>query len=316
VLDRTSVKRMPSCPVCNAFVYVPADASPDAIVNAHLLSRCQLHLLSSQRDAAKGALSAATRCDQPTGCRNVEKYATMQCKRCGGQFCIAHRLEATHRCLGAVNKSSSAAAAASAANHSKGHALLEKLKAKREAKEAAQEAHDRQHAQQFPTAANAAAAPGAGGARPKPYTTLQQIRAGINSAGAATMAALSGVLPAGMSGSAASSSSAAAASAGAAASPSPSPSPSASPQPSAVPRAPLALTLAMKRAALGDPDLPESSRRYLQVDATAIRSKRAPTLCYFNQKHSLGKVLDLICEQIEVDNENHIPSGKVRRDGF
>lgn len=307
---------MPTCPVCSQHIYVPAEASVDAIVNAHLLSRCNSHLLSSHRDAQKSLSAAATRCDQPTGCRNPEKFSTLLCKKCGGQFCLTHRLETTHRCTGVANNSLSSAsshahhpgAAEADTKNAKGKALLASLKAKREAKEAAQLSHDRAHAAQFPTASSSSssAASGAPSSQQRPYTTLQQIRAGINAAGSAAASAIASVMPA-----------------SAAASPSPSPQPASAAASSsdaaaaAVPRAvnrspPAALTLAAKRAAIGDASLPDTvaGRRYLVVDVTAIKSKRAPALCFFAPKHTCGKILDQICEAASIENENHLPAGK------
>ena len=318
---------MPTCPVCSQHIYVPAGASVDAIVNAHLLSRCNSHLLSSHRDAQKSLSAAATRCDQPTGCRNPEKFSTILCKKCGGQFCLTHRLETTHRCTGVANNSLTSASshahhpgpAEAEGKNAKGKALLASLKAKREAKEAAQASHDRAHAARFPTAAAgsaAAAAPGSSGSaaaaassssRPqRPTTTLQQIRAGINAAGSAAASAIASVLPASASPSPSPSPQPAASSSSAAA-------PAAAPVPRAVNRSPPApLTLAAKRSALGDASLPDTAagRLYLVVDVTALKSKRAPALCFFAPRQTFGKILDIICESVGIENENHLAGGK------
>jgi len=129
--------------------------------------------------------------------------------------------------------------------------------------------------------------------------TLQQIRAGINSAGAAAAAAIASVMPSSSSLSAPSAADASTAS---------SPSPSPSPRPPAVAVTPLALTLAMRRAALGDAELAEGQRRYLQVDVSSLKKKRTPQLCFSNVRHSLGRVLELICDEAGIHNDNHAPS--------
>jgi len=61
----------------------------------------------------------------------------------------------------------------------------------------------------------------------------------------------------------------------------------------------------MRRSALGDAELPEAQRRYLQVDVTALKRKRLPQLCFFNVRHSVGRVLDLICDHAAITNDNH-----------
>jgi len=117
------------------------------------------------------------------------------------------------------------------------------------------------------------------------------------------MSAIQSVLPASMT----SADPAAAASDGRAPARSVSP---AAPLPPAVAQPPIALTLAAKRAALGDSELPESSRRYLMVDVSAIKRRRPPQLCYFNIKYSVGRILDQICEEASVENKNHL-AGRV-----
>ncbi len=337
--DRSAINQMPACPVCSQFILVPAGASPDAIVNAHILSKCTAHLLVAQQQAGKSALSAATRCDQPTGCRNPDKMATLQCKKCGKQFCIAHRLEATHRCEGVPSPAQ--IQAAKAEQGAKGKALLEKMKAKREAKAAEQAIADREHAKKFPVRMPAAAAasssasagyPGAvsaasssavapaasssppaalppssssaaalpPGSKARPYMTLQQIRAGINSARAAAVSAMQSVLPASLA-----PESAAAAGAG---STSRSASPAA-PAPPAVAQAPVALNLGSKRAARGDSELNEDLRRYLIVDVSSLKRRRVPQLCFFHTRHTVGRILDLICDEAGIENANHIAGG-------
>lgn len=310
---------MPACPICNEYVVVGANQNPDQVMNAHIASGCTAHLLKVTRATQREALASATRCDQPTGCRNHEKYATIRCSRCGGQFCIKHRMPETHQCASlalastasaAAAASSSTATAAPADKHARGNALLAKLKANREARQAAQASRDHSHAQRYPTKSTSATAASSSS---KPYQTLQQIRQSINAAGQAAAAAISNVVS----------------------SVSPTPSvphsssptssngtgPSCSPSPSPVAPAtqPLKLTPGMRMQAIGDKSLPESQRLYLSVDARAIRSKKQPKLFFFplttnghgsKKSPTMGKVLDLICEEYEIENENHLQGGK------
>ena len=311
---------MPQCPICSQYIYVKADASKDAIVNHHILSGCTLHLISTQQKAQESHLSAATKCAQPTGCRNEEKLSTLICAKCGGQFCLAHRLPITHRCAGIATeaKASADASAATDEKHSKGKALLASLKAKREAKKAAQAQHDAAHAAAYPVNGAAASSTSASAFRPTPnkpagFVTLQQIRAGINRGAAAAMSAINNAISPALSpqptGAAASSlaptsahASAATAAAAAAASSAGPPVTPASPAPS--------LTASDRARALGDESIPENMRIYLRVDVRAIKPKRAPVLCFFASKHTIGKTLDVICDVAGIENENHLPQGK------
>lgn len=311
--DRARLNTMPVCPVCQATVYARVDASRDAVVNAHIASGCTLHLLETKRAMAKENLSLATRCEQPTGCRNAEKLSTLVCQQCSRQFCLSHRLPDTHRCTGPAKNSkrpiaassssaSSTSSVASADKHAKGNALLAKLREKRAAKEAEQTSRDAAHAAAYPV--NVAAVEAKSKNKPTGFLTLQQLRAGINSRAAAAASAISSLMP---------SSSPPAPSAPAASSSSLSPSPpaAASPSPSSPASYPtLKLTAALKARAIGDADIPDSSRLYLQVDVTALKPKRPVSLCFFSTRHSIGKVLDLICDATGIENENHLPQGR------
>lgn len=306
---------MPRCPICQEFIYVPVDGSPDAIMNSHIQSECRKHLITTHREVQKGNLSIATRCDQPTGCKNLEKYSTIICTKCRRQYCITHRLPMTHRCEEIIAKEKEAkiamkqsssssssssstiapppAASAPVDKHARGKELMAKLAAKREAKAAA---------------AHPYAAPSSNGAGGGGFLTLQQIRSGAN----ATIQAIASVMPG--SSSAAQRTQPQAAPSSSPSPPAPSSSPSSSSSPSPAPPAasyrPILLTGAAKRSAIGDSAIAESDRFYLQVDVTAIKSKKAPTLCFFARKHTIGKILDLICDATSIENENHLPTGK------
>ena len=272
--DITQQNVMPQCPVCQQRVFVSADDSADARVNAHILSGCTAHLMKDVQAVVRQKQSAALRCDFVDGCSNKQAYSTVQCKRCRRQFCLSHRFPENHKCSALT----AASPPPSSDKHAKGKALLERVRREREEKDAQK------------AAAAAPAAPVV--KRPAPpqrraqSTTLQQIRAQMSSVGSYIAESLTGssdpAPPAPAAASKASSSS-------------PPPPPPA----------------AMREQAVGDERIPVEERWYLSVDASALRPHRprkpGPLPCAFvSRQWTVGRCIDALCEAVGVDNENHL----------
>jgi len=121
---------MPSCPVCNRFVFVPAGQSADQRVNLHINSQCKLYLLETTEAAVRQRQHERLRCDH-AGCKNKNNYETVRCKHCHQQYCLTHRTIDAHDCANkqAANRSHHAQGGGML---SKGQALLDKLKSKRD----------------------------------------------------------------------------------------------------------------------------------------------------------------------------------------
>ena len=294
--DVTAQRVMPQCPVCQQHVFVPADTSVDARVNAHILSGCREHLMSEVQGVVKAKQSVTLRCDFVDGCRNKEGYATMACKKCRLQYCLTHRFPADHKCAAL----SAAQPSHIADKHAKGKALMEKLKREKEEREAQK-------------AATGVSSSTSAVKKPVPQrraqaTTLQQIRAQMASVGSYIAGSIVGT----GSTEAPSSSSSLTPEAATTASRSPSPQSAATASSAAPPPPPPA---PMRKQAVGDNRIAESDRWYWWLDASRMRRRPAasstPLLAvYVNRNWTVGRAVDSVCELAGVENDNHEGGGR------
>ena len=277
--DITAAKQMPHCPVCQQVVYVSAQESADAKVNAHILSRCTLHLMRDVQVEVKERRSQALRCDLVDGCSNRSAYSTVVCRKCHLQFCLTHRFPEQHKCSALT--SATVARPTTTDKHAKGKALLEKAKREREEKEA-------QRAASTSSAASTAAPSRKPSAQPAPQrraqsTTLQQIRAQMASVGSYIAETLTGSSPS---------------------TPIPTPTTSSSSPPPAP-------SPAMKKAATGDARVPVDERWYLYVDTAPLHPSRPPRppplpSVWVSRQWTVGRAVDGVCELVGVECENHV----------
>ena len=92
VLDRKAI----TCPICSQVVPVNRDQDPNIAVDLHLKKNCPKE---------KGTISPSLPCNKCAvlGCRKKE-IIFITCGKCKGRYCIKHRLESDHKCLGKPQK--------------------------------------------------------------------------------------------------------------------------------------------------------------------------------------------------------------------
>ena len=296
--DVTAQRVMPVCPVCSQYVFVAADDSVDARVNAHILSGCKEHLMKHVKSVVKARQSVALRCDYVDGCHNKQGYATMQCKRCKLQYCLSHRFPEQHKCA-SLTSSSTSHPAATADKHAKGKALLEKVRRQKEEREV-QRAAD----------STVAARKTVPQRRPQ-TTTLQQIRAQMASVGSYIAGSMVGM--AGVGSTEQSSASASTPAEPVTAASSLPPHTTVAATSFAPPPAPSA---AMRKQAVGDERVAVSDRWYWWLDASHMQCRSASSSAhsllpvFVNCKWTVGRCVDSLCDLAGVDNDNHEGSGR------
>jgi len=94
-VDLAEKGKMPTCPVCGATIKVKATDQPDAVVNAHILSKCKDYVFDVEMEKKK--LKDLKQCAYP-GCHNREHYETLLCGPCGNTYCLTHRHQDLHKC--------------------------------------------------------------------------------------------------------------------------------------------------------------------------------------------------------------------------
>ena len=294
--DVSQQRVMPVCPVCQQCVFVSADDSVDARVNAHILSGCREHLMKDVLSVVKAKQAVTLRCDYVGGCGNKQGYATMQCKKCRLQYCLSHRFPEQHNCAALAASSSSSAPD----KHAKGKALMERLKREKEEREA----------QRGATSSSGAVNKQHSTQRRPQTTTLQQIRAQMASVGSYITGSMVGGGHTEQQ-SAPSHSSAEAAATTATAS-------SSLPAHTAVAAPPPAPSASMRKQAVGDDRVALSDRWYWLLDSSALRPRRshaastagALLAVFVNKNWTVGRAVDSLCELAGVDNDNHEGGGR------
>ena len=270
-VDITQHHLMPTCPVCRQTIFVNSTQSPDAVVNAHILSSCQLHLMKDVEVGVKRKQGQVLRCDLPSGCSNREKYSTVQCKKCHHQFCLTHRFPENHQCTALSSSSSSPSQPPD--RHAKGKALIEKLRREREEKEAQKAT--------LPTPRKPAVQ------RRAQTTTLQQIRAQMSSVGSYIAETLTGSpSPSALS-------------------PPPSPSPAGAPAP---PAPSVAMRKAATGDERVPSD--ERWYLYVDTSPVRSRPVKDLPVVWVNRQWTVGRVIDGVCERVGIECQNHLQGGK------
>mmetsp|Transcript_86 Transcript_86/g.196 ORF Transcript_86/g.196 Transcript_86/m.196 type:complete len:287 (-) Transcript_86:214-1074(-) len=95
-------REVPRCPLCQTEVALKPGQTLDQAVNDHIVAGCK-------KQPGKGK-TYGNQCSKK-GCKKRE-LIPVNCKRCGRNFCLAHRFEADHKCAGTVDKAADRAAAA------------------------------------------------------------------------------------------------------------------------------------------------------------------------------------------------------------
>lgn len=95
-------RKVPVCPLCNQPVSLSPSENPDQKVNEHIENDCKSDLAKRQRS---GKCSAK-------GCKKRE-LIPVQCSSCRKNFCLRHRHEADHDCIGTRLNSNNKLAVAS-----------------------------------------------------------------------------------------------------------------------------------------------------------------------------------------------------------
>lgn len=94
-VDLSSLGKLPTCPLCSHTIKVKAKESPDAVVNAHILSGCNAHVLDVE--AEEKARKRSKQCGHK-GCGNAESFDLIQCDYCQIKHCLKHRHQDDHAC--------------------------------------------------------------------------------------------------------------------------------------------------------------------------------------------------------------------------
>jgi AN1-type zinc finger protein 2 len=81
-------KRALICPLCNAIVPSIAGIDPDQLIDTHIRKGCRIEKATIYKNQCS-----------LKGCKKKE-LVPIQCKVCLLTFCISHRLEQDHACLG------------------------------------------------------------------------------------------------------------------------------------------------------------------------------------------------------------------------
>ena len=104
-LDLSVVNTLPQCVLCNQFVRVGADQSPDVVMEYHIMSGCKSWVLDTTN---VGKMAAIRTCVFPR-CKKHE-LVPIVCSLCHANFCIKHRDPIDHKCVAFENKISSTTA--------------------------------------------------------------------------------------------------------------------------------------------------------------------------------------------------------------
>ena len=298
----TAQRVMPQCPVCQQHVFVTAEDSVDARVNAHILSGCKDHLMKDVQSVVRAKQAVTLRCDYVDGCNNKNGYATMQCKKCRLQYCLSHRFPEQHKCA-ALTSSAGSSAASTPDKHSKGKALMEKLKREKAEREA----------QRGAATSSAPLKKVAPPQRRVQTTTLQQIRAQMASVGSYIAGSVVGTSTEQSSSSSSSTSDAVTATTASLASHSLSAQSAPTATSSAPPPAP---SVSMRKQAVGDDRIASADRWYWWLDASHIRRRSAHSstssllAVFVNKNWTVGRAVDSVCELAGVENDNHEGGGR------
>eukprot|EP00051_Salpingoeca_urceolata_P018011 m.250692 g.250692 ORF g.250692 m.250692 type:complete len:237 (-) comp19101_c0_seq1:1404-2114(-) len=86
---------VPECPLCGELVTFSADGDPNIAMERHIQRGCKPKKPNASQQAYRHA------CAQP-GCKKKEGMK-LNCASCGRNFCLKHRHESDHACVGRDN---------------------------------------------------------------------------------------------------------------------------------------------------------------------------------------------------------------------